>query len=143
MNKNKFYEQLKLYMGEPVKDLGINRFIYGCLTSDKPKVYYKIKAQKPYIAVSFKASRSDLDVKMTNAGTCEEIKIYGESKTQTDALIFPELFKSFDAGKHSASGYVYTYLFPVTVSDVYLLSLSAEGLSSDESLFALRAVYLC
>ncbi len=142
MKDNKFYEQLISYMGEPVKSLEINQYIHGFLSGYKPKVYYKLEAQKPYITVSFKASSPDLGVKMINVRIYEELKVYGESKAQTDDFIFPELFKSFDAEKHSPTGYVYTYLFPVTVSEIYLLLLSLEGLNTNECLFALKADYL-
>jgi len=78
---------------------------------------------------------------MINADACEEIQIYGESKKQADDLLFPELFRSFDTGKQSPAGYVTAYLFPITVSDVYLLSLSADNLGSDGCLFAFIADY--
>lgn len=141
MNKNVFYEQLISYMGEPVKGLDINRHICGCLSDGTPRIYYKLKAQKPYIAVSIKTSCPDFNVRMINAGVCEEIQMYGESETQADDLLFPELFRSFDAGRQSPAGYVTAYLFPVTVSDVYLLSLSADNPGQDGCLFAFIVDY--
>lgn len=141
MSTNDMYKRLTQYIGEPVRNLDVNCYIHGCLTGGMRKAYYKLEAREPYIAVSVKASSPGLSVKMLDARICEEIEAYGESKTQTDDILFPEFFKRFDAEKHSTTGYVSTYLFPVTVSGIYLLSMSLESLTSDECLFVFKAYY--
>ncbi len=142
MEKNDILRKCMTNMNIIAKQLDTDHYISGFLSDSAPRAYYKLTARGAYMTVSFKASSPDISVKIINARVCEEIRTYGISKAEPDIFIFPELFKSFDTKKHSPAGYVTSCLFPVTVSDIYLLSLSTDCINSNGCLFVLSVGYL-